>query len=570
MCGIAGVYSLGLQHPDPERASRMGTVMAHRGPDGHGLWQSEDKQLVLIHRRLSIIDLSNAAAQPMHSHDGRLTIVFNGEIYNYIEIREELKKRGCSFFTSSDTEVILQAYKEYGISCIDQFDGMFAFALWDAEKQKLICARDRFGEKPFFYSWDGKQFVFGSEIKAIRTYSGALLPDVDYLNEYLRNEHVLDDNRTFFKGVQAMPPAHWMEISATGINMHRYWQVDLHRKAQSAGVEEYTEEFKRLFMASIDKRLRSDVAVGSSLSGGLDSSSIVASLHAMNTTNMHTFSARFKSGKDEGAWIKLVNDKTGFPNHEVWPEENGFLKELDALVWHHEFPPGSASVYAQWCVMRLARENGVIVLLDGQGADEYLAGYDELKYFAVWEFYRKLKFRRFQHERRVFKKHYGHHAKIGLAFLADPVLSLVGYRRSVFKNGMDLHEILKFYTSHKLGTLLRYADRNSMAHSVEVRLPFLNHKLVEFVFSIPTDCIYRDGKTKFILREAMKNVIPEATYNRTDKIGFAPPQKSWVDSDEFQRAVAPALRGLSEYRIRPGNDPFRNLVTWALLKRFCS
>lgn len=570
MCGIAGIYSLGLNIPDRERASRMGTAMAHRGPDGHGTWQSNDQRLILVHRRLSIIDLSNAAAQPMQSRDGNLTIVFNGEIYNYIEIREELKKLGYTFFTSSDTEVILQAYRHYGISCLSRFDGMFAFALWDEEKRKLICARDRFGEKPFYYSFTSEQFIFGSEIKAIRAYTGALTPEIDYLNEYLRNENVIDDIKTFFKDIQAMPPAHWMEVSESGIHFHRYWEIDLNQQAPSGSMKAYAEEFNRLFQESIGKRLRSDVAVGSSLSGGLDSSSIVSSLYAMNVTNMQTFSARFNSEKDEGSWMDLVNEKTGIPNHQVWPEENGFLKELDALVWHHEFPPGSASVYAQWCVMRLARNTGVVVLLDGQGADEYLAGYDELKYFAVWEFYRKLKLRRFNHERKVFRKNYGHHGKLGFAFLADPVLSLVGYRRNIFKHGMDLHEILKFYTTNKLGTLLRYADRNSMAHSVEVRLPFLNHKLVEFVFSLPTECIYREGKTKYILREAMKGVVPEPICNRTDKIGFAPPQKAWIESEEFQRTVVATNRGLSEFGIRPGKDSFRNLVTFAMLKRFCS
>ena len=570
MCGIAGVYSLGSHQPDPDRASRMSSVMAHRGPDGHGLWQSEQKNLILVHRRLSIIDLSDSAAQPMLSKDGQITIVFNGEIYNYIEVREELKKLGMEFHTSSDTEVVIQAYRQYGISCLDRFDGMFAIAIWDAQKHKLICARDRFGEKPFFYSWDGKQLVFASEIKAIMAYNGSLAPDTDYLNEYLKNEHVLNDERTFFSGVESLPPAHWMEVSPAGLKTHCYWQINLNNRAPVAGIEEYTEEFRRLFKESTDKRLRSDVAVGSSLSGGLDSSSIVSLLYEMNTTNMQTFSARFNGEKDEGDWIGYVNKKTGFPNYEVWPEENGFLNELEALVWHHEFPPGSASVYAQWCVMRLARTKGVTVLLDGQGADEYLAGYDELKYFAVWEFYRKLKLRRFNHERKIFREHYGHHGNIGYAFLADPVLKLVGYRRNVFKHGMDLHEVLKFYTTNKLGTLLRYADRNSMAHSVEVRLPFLNHKLVEFVFSIPTDCIYRNGKTKYILREAMKNVLPEQTYRRTDKIGFAPPQSSWMESDKFRLMVEPARRGLSDFHLHNSKDDFRNLVTYALLKKFCS
>ena len=208
------------------------------------------------------------------------------------------------------------------------------------------------------------------------------------------------------------------------------------------------------------------------------------------------------------------------------------------MIWHHEYPPGSASVFAQWCVMKLPRTKGVKVLLDGQGADEYLAGYDELKYYALWEHYHKGNFKKFFEERNHFKKHYGKDKSIGYAFLFDPLLKYFGKQRSVFKYGHSLKQVLKYYTENKLNELLRYADRNSMANSIEVRLPFLDHHLVELAFSLPMTHIYNHGKTKYILRESMRNVLPDSVYNRTDKIGFAPPQNKWMETDQVRDAVS--------------------------------
>jgi asparagine synthase (glutamine-hydrolysing) len=314
--------------------------------------------------------------------------------------------------------------------------------------------------------------------------------------------------------------------------------------------------------------LRSDVPVGSSLSGGMDSSSIVCSLKKIGVKNMQTFSARFKSELDEGRWIQDVTDSTGYINNEVWPEPSSFLNELEKMIWHHEYPPGSTSVFAQWCVMRLPRTKDVKVLLDGQGADEFLAGYDELKYFALWEHYSKGNFKKFFEERNHFKKHYGKDKSVGYSFLLDPFLSLVGKRRAVFKNGRTLKQILKFYTENKLSELLRYADRNSMANSIEIRLPFLDHHLVEYVFSLPMNYIYNKGKTKYILRESMSDVLPSSIYNRTDKIGFAPPQSNWMADDKVQQTVKYAVDELSKLNYSSSKSDYRNLVAYYFVKTF--
>ncbi|MBL7924337.1 MAG: asparagine synthase (glutamine-hydrolyzing) [Bacteroidia bacterium] len=568
MCGIAGVIMLKGEVDAPEALDRMSAAIAHRGPDGSGKWLSPGRKAAFVHRRLSILDLSEQASQPMHSSDGRYTIVFNGEIYNYLELREQLLKKGVRFVTHSDTEVLLNGYIHYKDDLLPLLDGMFAFAVWDNDSGSLFCARDRFGEKPFFYIKEEGCFLFASEIKALKAFRGRVDLDPDKLQSYLDGTYSFDDSSGFFKQVHSLEPASSLFISADHWQVKKYWRIDLSLKAPIARKEEYIEEFRRLFLGSVRFRLRSDVPVGSSLSGGLDSSAVVCSMSGLTDLPVHTFSARFEGPKDEGKWIREVLNKTGVINHEVWPSAEGFVRDLDTMVWHHEFPPGSSSVYAQWCVMKLASQNKIKVLLDGQGADEYLAGYDELKYYAVWELYRKFRWRSFNRERKLFKENFGHHGKLGYAFLLDPLAGLLGIRRKVYRNGMDLHDVLKYYTTAKLGELLRYADRNSMAHGVEVRLPFLSHKLVEFAFSVPSDMIYRDGRTKYILREAVKDSLPAAIYNRSDKIGFTPPQEKWMNEPSMVKLIESAGRNLSDLKYKKGKDSFRQLAAWMLIRKF--
>lgn len=572
MCGIAGVYSLNSSFfPSEAGVKRMIDVVSHRGPDGEGVWVNEDNKLILGHRRLSIIDLSAEASQPMHSVDGRFTIVFNGEIYNYRELRSSLVESGWGFKSHSDTEVLLGLYAQFGKECLSMLDGMFSFAIWDKHEKSLFCARDRFGEKPFYYSFGhGEYFAFSSEIKSIRAYFGNIQLDKGILQDYLSGSFHFDDIKTAFQGVQALPPSHCLFIRNGEIKIERYWEIDLSRKLKLENDKAYYRKFHELFMESVNYRLRSDVPVGSSLSGGLDSSTVVGALAGLEKKEMHTFSARFRSDKDEGKWIAEVVENTHMLNHEVWPDEDGFVKEIEKITWHHEYPVGSGSVYAQWCVMSLPGKFGVKVLLDGQGADEYLCGYDELKYYAIWNLFHQGYFSDFLRERKLFKENYGRHGRLGVAYLVDPLLKLFGVRRPVYKDGFTIKEQLKTYTTTRLGELLRYADRNSMAYSIEVRLPFLSHKLVEFVFSIPDNLIYREGKTKFILRESMKAELPEKIYNRTDKIGFAPPQKDWVESEVFMSKYSEGLKVLSDAGLQPGADKFKNLATATFIKVFKS
>jgi len=566
MCGIAGVFQFNDIKVDATKAQLMCDVMAHRGPDGEGAWSNQSNSIRLLHRRLSIIDLSDAASQPMISDDASTIIAFNGEIYNYIEIRNELIGLGVSFKTNSDTEVLLKSYLQWGVKCLSHLNGMFAFAIWDDTKQELFCARDRFGEKPFHYYYSDDCIVFASEIKSIKAYLPNIKIDRLKLQNYLDECFVMDNTTTFFENINALDPASYLIVSKNKFEKHVYWNIEL--KEEKLSFDESREKFIALFNKSIQLRLRSDVPVGGSLSGGLDSSSIVCTLKELDIENMQTFSARFKSELDEGKWIADVSNKTNYTNNEVWPDPSTFLKELEKMIWHHEYPPGSASVFAQWCVMKLPRTKGVKVLLDGQGADEYLAGYDELKYYALWEHYHKGNFKKFFEERNHFKKHYGKNKSIGYAFLIDPLLKLFGKKRNVFKYGHSLKQILKYYTENNLNELLRYADRNSMANSIEVRLPFLDHHLVEFVFSLPMTHVYNHGKTKYILRESMKNILPDSIYNRTDKIGFAPPQNSWMETDQVREIVKTSKNDLKSKGYYVSKNDYRNLVAYYFIKSF--
>jgi asparagine synthase (glutamine-hydrolysing) len=325
MCGIAGVFQFNDIKVDATKAQLMCDVMAHRGPDGEGAWYNSNATVALLHRRLSIIDLSDAAAQPMISDDTNVVIAFNGEIYNYIEIRNELIAHGVSFKTNSDTEVLLQSYMHWGVKCLNHFNGMYAFAIWDNQKQELFCARDRFGEKPFHYFKSNDVFAFASEIKSIKAYLADITIDQQVLQNYLDEKLVIDNSITFFKDVYALEPATYLIVSKNKFEKKKYWNIEL--KEDNVSFTESKTKFQELFNKSIQLRLRSDVPVGSSLSGGLDSSSIVCSLKELNVENMQTFSARFKSELDEGKWIADVSSKTSYSNNEVWPDPSTFLKE---------------------------------------------------------------------------------------------------------------------------------------------------------------------------------------------------------------------------------------------------
>lgn len=561
MCGIAGILS--PYKPVLESSiQKMTDAIIHRGPDGAGCWINDKKNVGLGHRRLSIIDLSNAGHQPMH-YLNRYTISFNGEIYNYLELRQQLISFGYKFSSQSDTEVILAAYDRYGEGCLSLFDGMFAFAIWDTQQEKLFLARDRFGEKPLFFANVDNQFVFASEIKALWAWglpikvNGRMLFNYYYFKSLHNPE---DLSETFYGNVSQLKPAHYMCISATGkvSDEKCYWQIEEFASHIQINEEEAKEQFSLLFKESVKKRLRSDVPVGSSLSGGLDSSVVVATINQIKESSViqKTFSARFPGfKKDESAYIDILLESVAAQGYSCTPTDDSVVANIDKIIAHQDEPFNSLSIAAQYEVMQLARNNGVIVLLDGQGADEYLCGYPGLidSYLMDLKLNNPAKYKQeletFQSvqsgnsinsiDRRIrrmkIKKWMGSKMIDQLLLVKEKLSG----RSSIF-NGLvergdkqfykrtylheNLHAMLHYATfKGGLQELLRYADRNSMAHSLEVRLPFLSHELVEFVFALPDHFKFNSGYTKFILRKGMEEILPAEICWRKDKIGYEVP-----------------------------------------------
>ena len=366
MCGIAGIIALDKNEVSFERVKKMTDVIAHRGPDGEGHWISDNGQVALGHRRLSIIDLSHAADQPMH-YAGRYSMVFNGEIYNYIELKETLVKQGYTFTTHSDTEVLLALYHQHKEACLQMLDGMFSFVIYDAKTNEIFAARDRFGEKPFFYNYEkGKHFLFGSEMKCLWATGLQKQVNEHMLFNYLeigQLNNINDQGETFYKNCHRLPHSHYLKLdcNACSFSMHRYYDIDWKYTDHSITQKQASEKLKNIFYDSVNKRLRSDVPVGSSLSGGLDSSLVVAVIDELKKGSLQkqaTFSAVFPGFlKDERKYIDHVIAKTNVQPHFVTPTDDGLIKSIDKLSWHQEEPYGSASIYVQYCVMELAKNN---------------------------------------------------------------------------------------------------------------------------------------------------------------------------------------------------------------------
>ncbi len=571
MCGIAGIISMNPQHVSTDRLKRMTDAIAHRGPDGEGIWINESNTVGLGHRRLAIIDLSDTGKQPMHfpSPFGeglgvRYSITYNGEIYNYIELKDELLKKGYQFRTQSDTEVILAAYDYWKEACLQQFDGMFAFAIWDEQEQLLFAARDRFGEKPFYYFFDGEQFLFASEMKALWAVGAQKKIDHSMLLNYIGLGWVknpVDLSQTFYQQIKSLSQSHYLKLNLRNGNNEvvQYWDLD--KETTSAISEaEAVEQFQILFSTSVKRRLRSDVEVGTSLSGGLDSSSIAANIKTQNpNSKFQVFTASFPGfEKDETVYAKQVAAQFQLQQHFSTPTAENLLSDWQKLLHHQEEPFQSSSIYAQYKVYELAKQHGVKVILDGQGADEILAGYHK---YIHWFLQEKAKSGMLNAERNALVKNkvsfeWSWKNKLAAKFpeLAAVQLESKAYKEikfnacfqsDYFKTNINKQNIYKpivrklndllYYNTMQFGLeeLLRYADRNSMAHGVEVRLPFLNHELVQFIFSLPSHYKIHHGFTKYILRESMKNSLPSSIVYRTDKISYEPPQQQWMQTLAF-------------------------------------
>ena len=587
MCGIAGTIG---QAASASVLDAMLDAEVHRGPDGHGRWEAAlapGRQIRLGHRRLSILDLSEAGAQPMADAGGDFVLTYNGEIYNYLEVRAELAASGVVFRSHSDTEVLLEAYKRWGAECLKRFNGMFAFALYDSVRGVLFCARDRYGEKPFLFGGDERFFAFASEYKALLQHPGLSL-DIDEMRllraAYNPSTGLDADRQTVFRSVQQLLPGEAMEVDVRTLarRIWRYWEITPREALDGRPEPEIFAEFRELLTDAVRLRLRSDVAVGSCLSGGLDSSAIVCIVRGLlgDDAPYNTFTGRFPgTHADEWSYAEQVVRATGVRSHVVEPTAERFIDDLPDFMWFNELPVGGSSQYAQWSVFRLAKENGVTVLLDGQGSDEILGGYEQ--YFAKYvqalrdaggdarlarelplirERYplaltpplRSLRDRlpfRFRHwlsNRRGIGTNllYGLRPDIAQQIRRETALPTLP-RFNPLANALVQDSFGRFLT-----TLLRYGDRNSMAHSREVRLPFCDHRIAEFVMCLPPHLLMGEVQTKRLLRESMRGILPEGIRTRWNKQGFRPPQELWFQSPRFL-AMARDTLASSGFRANP-------------------
>jgi asparagine synthase (glutamine-hydrolysing) len=542
MCGIAGIVGSDVAKRD--KIALMNSALVHRGPDGSGLFVSENQEVGFGHRRLSIIELSSLGAQPMHFMN-RYTITFNGEIYNYLELQLEIKKSNVSLSTVTDTEVILALFHLHKEKCLDYLDGMFSFAIYDNHTNVTFIARDRFGEKPFYYTQTNNCFYFASEIKALWSIGIKKSPNKEKIADYLVFNDIDTENSlnsTYYEGIFSLPPATYAYIvNGQLIEQKKYWSIDLTKINYNISFTDAKIEFKRLLNESIHLRMRSDVALGSSLSGGIDSTVIVSEINRNIGANQFqkTFSARFKNfDKDEGKYIDLVlNSLKRTEGHSVYPDGETFKMDLDKLIFHQEEPFRTASQYNQFKVMQLAAEKNVVVLLDGQGADEFLGGYLEYYFHHLTNMVYTSPLRAIKQIHQYQKVQTGYRDYRIPRRLPLWIIQKQFGKKLIYD--LDVREkMLKDSTQLHLQTLLRYGDKNSMAFSREVRLPYLSHKLVEFVFSLPIEFILKSGWTKYILREAYSDKIPAEIAWRVDKVGFEPPQAKWMPlfNDEINSA----------------------------------
>jgi asparagine synthase (glutamine-hydrolysing) len=584
MCGIAGIISKNYSLVSTQNIKCMTDAIVHRGPDGEGQFVSTNGNVGLGHRRLSIIDLSTHANQPMHYLHNKYTIVFNGEIYNYIELKETLVKQGYTFTTQSDTEVLMALYDRDKENCLQLLDGMFSFVIYDTETNQIFFARDRFGEKPFFYSLQKDTFYFGSEIKSIWAAGVPKQVNQSMLFNYISYGLLFNTNdatQTFFDGITNLPHSHFgvLDVATMQLQIKQYYKLETTINTNIT-FDKAKEQFRELFYTSLTRRQRSDVPIGSSLSGGLDSSLIVCAIDKANKNNsiqQNTFSAVFPGfEKDESNFIKIVTDSTNVKPYYVVPNDDDMLNAIEKLCYHQEEPYGSASIFAQYTVMQLAKENNVTVLLDGQGADEMLAGYHrffppylkELKATdanafqqavatyqtnynknpynetSKWKGFVKQNFSSQMDGIRKLRERYLQHTE--KQFTSDFFNANIKTSKSLKSEFNTLNEALVHatFSGFAMQELLRYADRNSMAHSREVRLPFLFHELVEFVISLPPSYKINNGWTKYIMRESFADVLPAPICWRKDKIGYEPPQAKWMQSAAIKDDIGSSRKKL--------------------------
>jgi asparagine synthase (glutamine-hydrolysing) len=565
MCGIVGII-----HRDADRAVEedlllaMTDVLIHRGPDDSGTWICGP--VGLGHRRLSVIDLAGGH-QPMSVADGSMVITYNGEIYNYLELREELKRKDFEFRTLSDTEVLLQMYAAHGEGCVGLLNGMFSFAVWDASRKRLFAARDRLGIKPFYFYEGEGIFLFASEIKSLLLHP-AVVADLDHdaLQDYLNLQYCLGD-KTLFKGIHRLLPGHRLVWEAGTVRTEQYWDLDF--TPQEIGEEEVVERLRWLLADAVRLRLRSDVPLGTHLSGGLDSSTIAALAADLMDSKLSVFTGGFRNGNryDESHYARLVADNIGASYFEVFPTAQDLADTFEDLIYYLDEPIAGAAVFPQYFLSRLASEH-VKVVLGGQGADEIFCGY--ARYLVA------------HLERSLKGAIYGDVNAPDLVGLAPNLQYLQGYEptmerlfsrdlfgpdadryyrllqrsqdmegivmagngdrsystREAFRGEYErpetdssLDRMLYVDVKNHLQSLLQLEDRTSMAVSLETRLPLLDHRIVELACGVPASARFGDGQPKYLFRKAIASTVPREILERKDKMGFPVPIYEWFSGD---------------------------------------
>jgi len=596
MCGIFGQWNTREQPIDIKTLTECISTIAHRGPDDEGYLMARVGQGGVLHcggpdsdpalnlplleaqagkafdlalgfRRLSILDLSPTGHQPMASSDQRYWIVFNGEIYNFLELRQELAQLGHQFTSTSDTEVLLAGYSQWGAGVLSRLVGMFAFAIFDRRKRVLFLARDFFGIKPLYYTWNGTRFAFASEAKALPAL-GDVSRRVDPSALYVYLRYGITDNgeATLWQEIRHLPAAHYLEIPLEGspkaIEPQRYWDIDMGtRSALSASAA--AERLRELFLENVRLHLRSDVPVGAALSGGIDSSAIVMGMRRHQPAQeIHTFSYIADDEKlNEESWVDRIVAQAGTNPHKTRITPSGLVADLDAFIYALDEPFSSTSMYAQYCVFRLTQQAGIKVMLDGQGADEALGGYN---YFYSLRLVSMIRRRRWMDAFTFLRNNWARpyfggprllyraggwllperfHGLARKAVREDLVPEWLN-RDWFERRGVQPPPVYQWdaqadpframlYQSvmeTSLPMLLRYEDRNSMAHSVESRVPFLTPALINFIFSLPEEYIVdAQGNSKAVFRQAMQGLVPASILARRDKIGFSTPEKRWLD-----------------------------------------
>jgi asparagine synthase (glutamine-hydrolysing) len=557
MCGIAGIYNPDGAPADSNQVSRMCDLIRHRGPDDHAVWSAGP--VALGHRRLSIIDLSPRGRNPMPNEDETVWIVFNGEIYNYRHLREGLVRRGHRFRSETDTEVIIHLYEEEGPSCVEKLNGMFAFALWDATRQRLFLARDRFGVKPLYYTSLGNLFAFASEVKAFLALPAfSARPDLFALSEHLTFQNTFGD-RTFFEGVTLLPAGHYLLRNEVGASTYQYWDLSFDPD-HSRSLDEWADGLRERFESAVSRQLMSDVPLGSFLSGGMDTGSISA-VAARNIPEMHTFTCGFDVPEDATELEQYFDEREeshllarllGTVHHELTLGPDAMAPSLPHVVWHLDEPRVGISYQVYYTAEMIRRY--VTVVLSGVGGDELFAGYP-------WRYEKIL-----DSDTRSFDRdYYG----LSIRFLDD------SQKRRLFADGVNqalgdystfdsfrsvmskadrfdpLHRALYFDFKTFLNGLLIVDDKLAMAHSVEGRVPFLDNELVDYVARIPSEFKLAPGQSKIVLKRAMRGLLPDETLERR-KQGFTPPDQSWYrQAESYIRDLILGRRAVSRNYFQP-------------------